>query len=764
MSIYIDIKGAVWYYLKGYIIASTGERKMNLIDKVKGLLHSLKKYWRNPPEGRFVPFREIASIAVGGMGVKFIVYCVSNMIISIGNVLIGNTIGIKPSAMYVIYIISILSGFPLTALRANMIDNTRSMKGKYLPYILKMGIPSVLLGIGFIWAPYEQMSMAVKCATVLLFNIGFQFFYNFYNDAYESLINVVSPNTIERTDIYAVRSVIENFSPSIAGIFLPIAARIITGNNTLYDLRVYRVLFPPMLIVGFAVSMLVYVNANERIVQPKSRIIQVRFADAFRAVARNKYFWIISLAGWIGFLEGSFAQILGWMYNYQKVCSAGQYSLITAIYGNASLWPNLFGPALIRKYGKKKILIISNLLNIFLIALMIPVIRIQGPSAIWLLLACLFANGLITALGHFIGPSLNADIRDYQQYITGERIDGMFAAVGLIGNVITLATSSVLPAIYEKAGLNETTAAALGFTSGNVYDVLYNHTYFTHICTVLIVASIVGATLNVIPFFFYNLSEAKQKAMVNVLRIRAAFEDYGNGTVDESGLSEALEIIKEAEEYSGTEPVNESHFKGKERKAAREKNEKIEISSLVLAELGKFDTPEGIAALQRAQAIYDSGLEGFDKHLSYDIGAAKALPKSTPEEKKIRADAVRETREAVLSLKARKKYYPGGLTEFDMSQLNDLFEKRDANDIAIAETLGKMKDARTSKNSAELAGLKSALAGLRTEKKNIDTLIKKNTTDYSIYTRAAKPYLNAKKLLDESRNYAKAIESVNSMK
>ena len=43
-------------------------------------------------------------------------------------------------------------------------------------------------------------------------------------------------------------------------------------------------------------------------------------------------------------------------------------------------------------------------------------------------------------------------------------------------------------------------------------------------------------------------------------------------------------------------------------------------------------------------------------------------------------------------------------------------------------------------------------------------LIKKNTTDYSIYTRAAKPYLNAKKLLDESRNYAKAIESVNSMK
>ncbi len=733
---------------------------MELIDKSKNLLGSLKKYWKTPPEGRFVPFKEIAAIATGGMGVKFIVYCVSNMIISIGNVLIGNTIGITPSAMYVIYIISILSGFPLTALRANMIDNTRSMKGKYLPYILKMGIPSVLLGIGFIWAPYESMSMTVKCATVLLFNIGFQFFYNFYNDAYESLINVISPNTIERTDIYAVRSVVENFSPSIAGIFLPIAARLITGNNTLYDLRVYRVLFPPMLIVGFAVSMLVYVNANERIVQPKSRIIQVRFADAFRAVARNKYFWIISLAGWIGFLEGSFAQILGWMYNYQNVCSAGQYSIITAIYGNASLWPNLFGPALIRKYGKKKILIISNLLNIFLIALMIPVIRMQGQSAIWLLLACLFANGLITALGHFIGPSLNADIRDYQQYITGERIDGMFAAVGLIGNVITLATSSVLPAIYERAGLNEATAVSLGYSGANVYDVLYNHAYFTHICTVLIIASIVGATLNVIPFFFYDLSEAKQKAMVNVLRIRAAFEDYGSGAVDESGLSEALEIIKEAEEFSGAEPVNESQLKGRERKAARERNEKIEISHLVLAELNKFGTPEGIAALERAKAIFESGLDGFEKHLSYDIREAKRLPKSTPDEKKIRSDAVREARDAVISEKARKKYYPGGLEEFDMSALNDLFEKRDANDVAVAETLGAMKAARISKDKAELGRLKASLAGLRTEKKNIDTLIKAQTTAYSVYNRAAKPYLDAKKLIEESENYAKATQTI----
>ena len=149
-------------------------------EKVIGLFEKLKKYWKTAPDGRFIPFKEIASLAIGGIGVKFIVYCVSTMILSVGNVLIGNTIGIPPKSIYVIYIISVIAGFPLTALRAKMIDSSRSLKGKYRPYIITMGIPTVLLGIGFIWAPYENMTMLTKCIVVLLFNIGFQFFYNFY--------------------------------------------------------------------------------------------------------------------------------------------------------------------------------------------------------------------------------------------------------------------------------------------------------------------------------------------------------------------------------------------------------------------------------------------------------------------------------------------------------------------------------------------------------------------------------------------------------
>lgn len=57
---------------------------------------------------------------------------------------------------------------------------------------------------------------------------------------------------------------------------------------------------------------------------------------------------------------------------------------------------------------------------------------------IWAVMACLYLNAVVGAFAHILNPSIQADIRDYQQYKTGERIDGMFAAVATIGGIITL--------------------------------------------------------------------------------------------------------------------------------------------------------------------------------------------------------------------------------------------------------------------------------------------------------------------------------------
>lgn len=743
---------------------------MNILAMPKKIINNFKAYWKTAPEGRYMTYKEIASLAGGGVGVRIIVYCISQMIIATGNTLIGNTIGIDPTALYFIYIISLISAFPLTALRAKIIDNTRSMKGKYRPYLITMGIPSVILGAAFIWMPYENMTLFAKCATVLLFNIGFQFFYNFYVDSYESLINVLSPNSIERSDVLSIRCIVENLSPSIVGIIFPLLAKLITGENTLFDLKIFRILFPPLLFGGFLLSIIVYKNTEEKIIQAKSHFIQVKFIDAFKAIAKNKYFWIISLAGWLGFLETAFANIMQWMYNYQEACSAAQYSIITAIASNASFWPNIIAPFFIRKYGKKRVLLFTNILNIGFIAIMLPVVRMTGNAGvIWWLLICTFINQLITSLGHLLTPSINADIRDYQHYISGERIDGMFAAVGLIGNVITMATGLILPTIYEKAGLNRDVAISLGYDGSNVYDVLYNYDYFVSISSVLVIASVIGAVMNVIPYFFFDFTETKHKCVIQVLKIRALSEDIANNESKDEALQEIHAIIEKATSFSKKTPFDikaqkadykkskgtlSKEARKEERMAIKESrsiNEEIEIAKFVESELFYFDSPSGKLKLEYAQKIAEAGLNDFLNVALPTKKEIKNLPHSTEEEKLIRKDMLTLLSDMKTAKATAQKYYENGIEVFDRSVFEKLFEAEDKNEKELHECAKALKLAK--ENGKSTAELKAKYNELKIIKAQIKQEIKKATNQNSIYNRSAKPYLDALKQISRQESY-----------
>lgn len=723
---------------------------------ISSFFNNMRKHWNIPPKGRYMTYKEIASLAGGGIGVRIIVYCISQMIISTGNTLLGNTIGIDPMALQAIYMISLLTSFPLTTLRAQMIDNTRSMKGKYRPYLITMGIPTVILGSLFIWMPYENMSLFMKCAVVLGFNIAFQFFFSFFNDSYDSLINVLSPDSIERSDVLSIRYVVENISPSIVGIIFPILARLVTGKDTLYDIKIYRYLFPPMLLLGFLVSMIVYKNTTEKIVQAKTHRPGIRFVDAFRAVAGNKYFWIISLAGWIGFLEVGFHNIMQWMYNYQGACSATQYSIITAIAGNASFWPNLVGPFLIRRYGKKKILIITNALSVVFILCMLPIIGSAGkPSAIWILLIFTFINQFITSLGHLLGPGVNADIRDYQHYISGERIDGMFAAVGLIGNAITMITGMALPAIYEKAGLNREVAESLGYDGSIVYEVLYNKEYFIRICSILIVASAIGAALNTIPYFFYDFTEAKQSAVVKVLKIRAALEDYAATGERTERFNEALELIDDARKLASEELSDLSSVRKtkKEYYALKKSNEEIETARFIVDEIGKFDTPEGKAELNVARQMVACGEEGFLNVTLPDKKAVKSMPGQTQIQLNFRRDALKRLKNIQVAKKTLKKYYPDGLVKTDIRELDLLYAEYDNCQQEFFEISRKIKILKDNKEKDNLSSLKIQLQANKKIKTETAKKIKIVDKRYSNYFRAIKPYIDAKRVVAQADYY-----------
>lgn len=746
--------------------------------KVGSLIDNVRYYWNDPPKGKYMNFKEIAAYAVGGIGSYFIISMGMALLVSTTNMIVGGAIGIAPMDMYVLYLISTLANIPLTAIRANKVDNTRGKGGKYRPYLISMGIPSAIIAIVYVWFPYNALysiftqpmlgkdgGYIAKCVVVLLLNLGLQYYFNFFNDAYTNLIHVLSPNTQERTDVLAIKSVVYSLAPSIMNIVLPIIAQV-AANNNLYDIKVYRISYPIFAIIGMLLTVVVYANTKEKIVQAKTHTIQISFIDSFKAVAKNKYFWIIALAGWIGFLESAYGNILTWSFNYGHTCNGAQFAIIQTLIGNASLWGMLLAPICIRKWGKKNVLVGVNLGNVVCILAMIIDMR-----NIWWLFICVYFNWLVGAFEQITTPAIQADIRDYQQYRSGERIDGMFATVLTIGNLVTLLTSSVLPMVYEKYGVYEGNGYASSFDILDVNTGDPNLLY--KLMTVLIIMAAVGAFLNTVPYFFYDFNEKKQKSVIRVLKVRSLFEDYGNNALDNHKIVEAIDLVEQSRKMAAETPKNvtkemyKSISDKKQRKAAKKEykealnfNEEIEISKFVCAELDKFKSENYIYQVKVYSEILENGLAGIvnanEADLRREIALAKAMPKNTQDEKEHRSFCIELAKKKLSAKKAFDKNYHS-LDEFvepDMAELTAIFDREDELDAQIFELNTKKTQLRKSGDNESGAKINSLLKNITAKRRELQKAEKAKMDEFAKFNRAAKPYIDARKLLLQQENYS----------
>ena len=114
----------------------------------------------------------------------------------------------------------------------------------------------------------------------------------------------------------------------------------------------------------------------------------------------------------------------------------------------------LLAPFCVKKWGKRAVLIVTNIFNIVFILLMLPFVNEINNLTIWLVMGCLYLNALMGSFMHILNPAIQADIRDYQQYKTGERIDGMFSAAdGSIKSYLRRAGFTSIVRKYQLYGL-----------------------------------------------------------------------------------------------------------------------------------------------------------------------------------------------------------------------------------------------------------------------------------------------------------------------
>ena len=745
--------------------------KSNLKEKVSTTWNNVVLHWKTPALGKYVSYKEIIAYGVGGMGVQFVMFFCSLIALSATSFLVGNTIGIKPMHLQYMAVASTIIGFGITIGRSYIIDSARFKSGKFRPWLAITGIPTVIIAVVFVWLPYETMSYMQKVIAVFLCYNLLQCFYPFFQQAYTDLANVISPNSHERTDIVSVSSIIYSMAPSLTGLFVPMLSTLTGGLNSI---TTYRIIHPIVAIVGLLLSYIAYAGTRERIIVAESHVTQFKFSDAFRAVAKNKYFWITSLAGWLGFLEGAVDVIVGWTFIYAYPDRMGLYGVATTLIGNAALWAMLICPIAIRVLGKRNLLIWCNVTNVVLIGLLYPLYN-NIPALIILY----YLNRFVNSFAIVYTPGINADMRDYQQYFTGERIDGMFGAVGIIGSFIGMFTGMVLPTIYQMLGLEDN------------YDVLEVASFREDMFDVLIIAAVIGAALNFVPYIFYDLTETKQRGIVKVLKIRAMFEDYGNGILRDESIVEAIDIIDEANLLykdralmTTKDDINkakrlpartpeEKEFRKKEIarlraaykefnaqnrdikkdrvskakampkstdaekaarkaaiKAAKKENKElnklnadISVCDFIIDEMNKYNTLRIKKQVERSRALEAAGYNGIFDYNKEIMAEAKALPRSTHEEREIRSDAIVHARALKNARKAMIKFY--GTPDKIVEPSEEAFKAAEAlPEDTFSHQVAKKKT------------------------------VKKLVNEKSKYIRSVKPLLDARRQLTEKENYA----------
>ncbi len=700
--------------------------KSAFIVKAKNLFDTAKTYWNTPPKGNYVTYKEIACLSGAGFGVHWATLLASVIGLNASNFLVGACIGLKPIDLQIMLNVANIVGIPLGIFRSWYYDNHHLKGGKFLPFIRMTALPIVLISLIFVWLPYEHMSYITKAVVVEIMYLLLNVFLCFYNESYTYFQQIFSPDAQERATVMSISQVVYSMAPTLSNLLIPLIAGFTWGLDNIWT---YRIIYPIFTVIGLAFSIVFFRKVKERLILPKKKPEPVRMFDAIREVAKNKYYWIIQSANWVVFLEGGYGVILGWSFVYAY---GGKYEatlgLVNTLIGNAALWSMLLAPFAIKALGKRNLLILMNSINVFVIL---------GLYMIYqnLVLVCvlLYFNAFINTFWNIIQHNLQADMRDYHQWKTGVRVDGLFGPLGMIGTVIGLFTGMVYPAIYEKMGLLDD------------YSVLYNDSIRNSLFEVLLLLSALGAFLNLVPFFFYDLTENKHKAYVSVLKIRTMFENHALGLLGDEELKETMEIILQAKELSGKEKVavDKSMLKEARRmpkktpeekalraeaiktaknviKETKERNLAIERAPIIIEDLNKFSTATGKHRISQAEKDLANGLMCPYSNAKDEMSKAKKLPHKTAEEKEIRSNAIKNARVKKEAAALISKYGKENITAPDAGIKEELLNREHQNFLDSMKT-----------------------------KREISRYMKKE----SVYRRAIKPYTDAELLLAQAKDY-----------
>ena len=509
------------------------------MSKLKAIISKMPK-WNSPSEGTYLTLKEWLYYILGGMGAYGAGGFMQFVTLTAG-VYIAAAININVDHIVYVGLITSIVTIVTSPLVSLMIDNTNSKYGKFRPYLIWLPIPMIVcyFAIGQIVSLITNYTAMIVVYTVI-FNILY-FLNRIYGLAFSSLIQVMTPSTQERTNLMSIGTFFTSLGPTIVGMLYPVIANFIYSKDNVSgvnNIESIKWIVPIMAAVFLLIGLVVAFGVKERMVIPKEFKNKQKFSDGIIKTLKNRYFWITNISGVLGTFRSVATGFTLWIIVYiiypdfiargEEKAAAFLQTIIVTVIGDACVPGMLLAPWLIKKFGKKNLIIFTTAAAAVSTGAMI---FIKNPYA---LLVMIYLVTLFNGLQIVTGPAVQSEIYDYQQYKTGDRLEGFLSQFGtMIVTIVGMFLAFVTPAVYKHFGYVDNT------------QILYNTQVLYNIIRAMCIIGTISGFLSVIPYFFYDLSEKRHYQLIEILTVRAKCSD---GLCDKQTANELESRIENGEE------------------------------------------------------------------------------------------------------------------------------------------------------------------------------------------------------------------------
>lgn len=536
------------------------ERKETLKEKIVNGIGKFKSHWNKPPEGYQVAYKEFAAFAAGCGSPNMLGVLTQYTTIATSVHLMISYFKMSTGMAWILTILASVIAIIRSPILSMMIDNSNGKSGKFKPFLLWSAIGTA---VTFSFVPYIPSSwmdihlfsiplpaipiMGVYEASTIDFNLGIllafiliqigQFFITLLNQSIAGIEQTISTVAQERANIGSIKGLVSGLPSSVVNIILPILAGTLFAKQGGWNaVNMYRVAFPICGVIGVLLVLFLVKGVEERTVVKQEYVAKVKFSEGMRLLSKSKYFWIITIFNAFNAIR-NLANITTWITQYSFASDTAKTVIglyCSTILMNAIAVALLVGPFLIKKMGKRNLMILSCVGYVIMIAL--QVVFHKNPV---LILVVSFFEQFFGGF-YFLTGIMTSDIMDEIQMKTGKRLEGFWQNyMAIVTTVIGVFTGMLTPLFLSFGGVGFSDDISLALQSPE----LRNNIFFYQSLLALI-----GAVIVAIPFFFYDLTEDKHANIVRVLRIRAAVDNYNDNMLQSEDISYLREIVDYANE------------------------------------------------------------------------------------------------------------------------------------------------------------------------------------------------------------------------